>query len=161
MMLHDWAIQWQIPYVALADLQRRMGEIADQVVAKPARGTSETAVQAAVMMEAPARGVLLFRNNVGVLERPDGTPVRFGLANQTAAQNKVIKSADLIGWRRRSVAQLHAAGVEHVAQFVSREIKEYGWQYTGTDREPAQAAWRDLVLAAGGDAAFAAGTGTL
>lgn len=161
MMLHDWALAWHIPYDALADLQRRMALIGDDVVAKPKRGESEAAVQAAVMLEAPTRGVLLFRNNVGVLKREDGVPVRFGLANQTPAQNKVIKSADLIGIRRRNVAQLHADGVEFVGQFVSREVKEYGWRFTGTDREIAQQAWLDLILAHGGDAAFAPGVGTL
>lgn len=161
MMLHDWALQWRIPHGALVDLQARMAMVGDEVIAKPRQGESEGAVQAAVMLEAPTKGVLLFRNNVGVLKREDGVPVRFGLANQSAAQNKVIKSADLVGIRRRSVAELHAAGVEFVGQFVSREVKEFGWRFTGTERELAQLAWADLILSHGGDAAFAPGVGTL
>jgi hypothetical protein len=85
--------------------------------------------------------------------------VRYGLANDSKELNEAIKSADLIGWRPMRIEQRHVG--QCVAVFVSRECKKVGWHYTGSDREPAQLAWAQLVTAAGGDAAFCTGVGTL
>lgn len=109
---------------------------------------SEMAVQNAVRLEASRKGLWLGRNNVGALQDERGRWVRFGLANDSKQMNRRIKSADLIGLRPGG-------------QFVSREVKEPGWKYTGTGREPAQLAWITLVASLGGDAAFATGEGTL
>ena len=122
-------------------------------------GTSESAVQAAVRLEAARKGVRLFRNNVGALVDSRGVPVRYGLANDSPASNKAIKSADLIGWRTLRIVPEMIGQI--IAQFVSRECKAVGWHYTGTDREQAQLAWAQLVAVAGGDAAFCTGEGTL
>ena len=118
---------------------------------------SESYAQSLVRLEAARTpGVWLTRNNVGVLPHPDnGRPVRFGLANESAAQNAVLKSADLIGWRSVLITPAHVG--QTLAVFLSREVKRPDWRYAGTDRERAQAAWIELVRAAGGDAGFTTG----
>lgn len=159
MTLDDWASHWAIPPAALLELRRQVLGLDGAPVSAAEEGASESAAQAAVVLEASRKGIYLWRNNVGVLPDETGRPVRYGLANVSAAQNKVLKSADLIGVRPRVVR------AEHVGQtwgiFTSREIKRPGWHYTGTGREPAQLAWANLILACGGDAGFATGRGTL
>lgn len=83
-----------------------------------------------------------WRNNVGVLLDATGRPVRYGLANDSQALNRGLKSADLIG-------------IGPGGRFLSIEAKREGWTYRGTGREKAQAAWRDLVLHHGGLALIA------
>jgi hypothetical protein len=68
--------------------------------------------------------------------------------------NKVFKSSDLIGWRRREI------GGVVIAQFVAREIKEAGWQYRGDAHEQAQLAFVQALIADGGDGAFCTGPGS-
>jgi hypothetical protein len=143
---YQWARDWSIPSVALADLRARLGAHPLKPTAHPER--SEAAVQQQVRLEAAERGILLFRNNVGALQDEVGRWVRYGLANDSRQLNKRFKSGDLIGLRSDG-------------RFVSREIKPSDWVYTGTEREVAQLAWADLINAHGGDAAFATGRGSL
>lgn len=102
---------------------------------------SEAAVQAEVRLECARRGVLLWRNNTGVLPDETGRPVRFGLNNDNPALNKICKSSDLVG-------------IGPGGKFWALEIKHAGWKYSGNPREKAQKAFIDLVLARGGVAAF-------
>jgi len=95
---------------------------------------------------------------VGVLQDADGRPVRYGLANESKAQNQVLKSGDLIGWRSFTIEQRHVGA--RFAQFVSRECKKVDWTYSGSEREIAQFAWSTLVTRAGGDARFVTGEGS-
>lgn len=156
-ILHEWAAAWGIPAAAVADLQMR---IVSPQVSAPSKGVSEAAVQAAVRLEAGQKRVLLWRNNVGALLDKRGIPVRYGLANDSAQMNAHIKSADLIGIRPVLITQAHVGTT--IGQFVSREVKEVGWRFNpGDQHERAQLTWAELVTAAGGDACFAAGTGTL
>lgn len=120
---------------------------------------NESAIQAAIRLEAAKRGIALYRNNVGVLLDRRGVPVRFGLANDSAAVNAHIKSGDLIGIRPVLVTPEMVGTTLGV--FVSREVKATGWRYTGTPREAAQQRWIDLVRSYGGDACFATGPGSL
>jgi len=120
---------------------------------------SEAHAQSLVRLEAGQKGVHLWRNNVGVLVDQTGRPVRFGLANESHAINRVLKSSDLVGWRPVLIGPEHVGRL--MAQFVSRECKPAGWTYKGDEHEKAQKAWLDLVTQAGGDAAFATGPGTL
>lgn len=103
---------------------------------------SEADNQARIRIEAAKAGIILWRNNSGVLLDVNGRPVRYGLGNDSASVNKVIKSGDLIG--------MDAAG-----QFVSIEVKPDGWRFTGRGREAAQDNWRRLVIRHGGTAIFA------
>jgi hypothetical protein len=120
---------------------------------------SEARVQSEIRLEAAHKGVRLYRNNSGALKDEYGRLVRFGLGNESTALNKVFKSADLIGWRPVLVTQDMVGTV--VAQFIARECKYEGWTYGGSEHEKAQKAFIDLVVAEGGDACFATGTGTI
>ncbi len=158
--LHEWAIAWRIPVAALQDLQTRLGLLTPAFSpATPGYGKTEAYSQSAIRLEAGQKDILLFRNNVGALKDKAGRLIRYGLANDSADMNDVIKSADLIGIRKVLITPQHVG--YYIGQFVSREAKEPGWQYTGADREVAQLAWLNMILAHGGDAAFATGAGTL
>lgn len=159
MILHDWAIRWGVSMAALQDLGQHLGLEGAGSIPDGLRGSGEAAAQAAVRLEAAQKGVRLYRNNVGALIDERGVPVRFGLANDSAAMNKVIKSADLIGIRPIVITPLHVGAT--IGQFVSREMKAPGWRYTATEREQAQQRWALLVANLGGDAGFATGAGTL
>jgi hypothetical protein len=116
-------------------------------------GRSESAVQSLVRLAGPKVGMRLFRNNVGAIKDERGVPVRYGLANDSPALNKRLKSSDLIGWRRLPIAPAMVGCV--VAQFVSLECKRPGWSFgPGDEREEAQRRWLELVLADGGYAKF-------
>lgn len=117
--------------------------------------TNEATAQALVRLEAARRGWVLYRNNVGVLPDARGVPVRFGLANDSAAVNANVKSADLIGIRPVLITPDMVG--KTIGQFVSREVKAPGWRFTGTERELAQLRWIELVLRYGGDASFCTG----
>lgn len=157
MTLIQWAIRHGVTPQALVELEGMFG-MNGYAIPVP-KGVSEAAVQNAVRLEAARKGIKLFRNNVGVLQDMNGRPVRYGLANDSKQVNERIKSADLIGWRRVEINHSHVGTV--IAQFVSRECKEHGWQYTGEGRESAQLAWATMIVADGGDARFCTGEGTL
>jgi hypothetical protein len=153
--LDEWFERWGVSQAARAELT---------VALTPSTfptGTdgSESTVSSLVALEAARKGVMLMRNNVGVLTDTRGVPVRFGLMNDSKALNTVIKSADRVGIRSVRIEARHVGGV--IGQFVSREIKREGWHYTGTPHERAQMAWALKVCAMGGDACFASGEGTL
>lgn len=161
MNLYEWAQAWGVPMVAIEDLRQRLGMVSFDEPHGRGRGprTSEAAVQAAVRLEAADKGLYLWRNNVGALLDKRGVPVRYGLCNDTAELNKNFKSGDLIGIRPVTVAPAHVGTV--IGQFVSRECKKVGWNYAGDAHEQAQMNWAELVLRAGGDAAFTTGEGSL
>lgn len=121
---------------------------------------SEASTQSAVRLEAARRGARLFRNNVGVLVDAKGRPVRFGLANDSAAVNRVVKSADLIGWEPVLITPDMVGSV--IARFLSVECKAPDWRLDPRDpHEMAQVAWAQLVISGGGRAIFATGTDSL
>lgn len=156
--LAAWAAKWRIAPEALADLRATLNApLAPPVVTPPA--CSEAAAQQRIRLAAPGRDVLAFRNNVGALLDKRGVPIRYGLANDTAALNARIKSADLVGIKRVLITPAHVGLV--LGQFWSREVKRPGWTYSGTGREPAQLAWASLVISNGGDAGFATHEGEI
>lgn len=120
---------------------------------------SEAYSQSVIRRDAHLHQLKLFRNNVGVLKNEDGRPVRYGLANDSPALNRKIKSGDLIGWRRRliTLADIPDGGLL-IAQFASIECKPDGWRYNPNDpHEVAQARWAELVNSEGGHAYFSTG----
>lgn len=148
--LQEWMAAWGVPAAALPDLLQRMGVV---LVPPPAgRDGSETRVQGLVRLAAHRHDEILWRNNVGVLDDKRGVPVRFGLCNDSAAVNKRIKSADLIGSRRRRITAADVGAI--IGQFTSRECKREGWVWCGDDHEQAQLRWALIVQAWGGDARF-------
>lgn len=160
MHLDAWAAQWGVSAAALADLRAQMGQV--DAVSPPVtidgKPGSEVRQQGLVRIEAANSGVWLTRNNVGALLDARGVPVRYGLANESKAQNESVKSADLIGIRPVLIGPQHVGMV--IGQFVSRECKHEGWTYKGNKHEVAQLAWCNFVLSKGGDAAFCTGPGS-
>jgi hypothetical protein len=90
-------------------------------------------------------GGVAWRNNNGALPDRRGIPVRFGLANDSAAINEVFKSSDLIGIYR---------GI-----FCAWEIKTPTWKWRGTKHEIAQKAYIEYVRAHGARGGFVTSTG--
>lgn len=115
----------------------------------------ETDATQRLRLAASRDGTRLWRNNNGASTLENGSYVRWGLANESAAMNARIKSSDLIGIRPLLVTTAMVGTT--IGRFVSREMKAPGWRYAGTDRERAQKAWLDLINSLGGDAAFSTG----
>lgn len=116
---------------------------------------SETAVSNKIRLRAAELGIYLWRNNVGATYTQDGNFLRYGLANDSSAVNKILKSSDLIGIKPIIITPDMTGKL--IGQFYCREVKHGGWRYTGTDREKAQLNWIDLINRLGGDAAFTTG----
>lgn len=146
----QWAVSYGIPAHALSELAMILGA-ASTAPASTGAG-SEARVQSQVRLGARARGMQLYRNNVGALLDKRGVPVRFGLCNDTKALNDQFKSSDLIGWRAVIITQA-MVGCK-IAQVVTLEIKEEGWVYRGDPHEMAQLRWIMLVNADGGYGKF-------
>lgn len=120
---------------------------------------SEAGILSDIRLEASEVGARLWRNNVGATYTPNGQFIRYGLANDSPATNKNIKSADLIGIRPILITPDHVGQI--IGQFISREVKAPNWRYSGNERELAQLRWAELILSLGGDACFTIGRGTL
>lgn len=162
-LIREVFYEYGLPFEVAVELERRMGlegttgDAADLGV----EGKSEAYAQSQVFLEAPKFGVRLFRNNVGAFKDESGRFVRYGLANESKARNKRLKSSDGVGWRKRLItpAMVPPQGLL-IGQAVLREIKEPGWIYTGDEHEEAQLRWLQLGLSDGCDAAFATGPGS-
>lgn len=122
-------------------------------------GHRESNVQRDVRLEGAAKGKYLFRNNRGAGMMESGNYVRYGLANDSKALGKAVKSADLIGWESFTVT---ADWVGHkVARFLSVEVKAEDYKFSGTLEEMAQVKWATLVNAEGGRAVITNKVGVL
>lgn len=158
-MFDQWLMKWgnQLPHDAVVDLYRMLGTDSHAPAVTPGTG-SESRQQSLVRIDAAQKQIWLTRNNVGVLMADNGQPVRYGLANESKEQNKVFKSSDLVGIKSVVITQAHVGHV--LGQFVARECKKEGWQYSGDKHEAAQLAFINFVNARGGDARFASGPGS-
>lgn len=158
--IHTWASTWGVSEAALADLFARLAVDVDAVPDLNPKAGPEAKVQHAIRCEGRDRGVLMMRNNVGVLEDRTGRPVRYGLANDSAKVNAHTKSADLIGIRRIHIQPRHVGTV--IGQLVARECKAPGWRFNPNDeREVAQMRFAMLITSYGGDAMLTDRVGTL
>ena len=88
-VLYAWAARWGIPMAAIADLQNLMEP---PVIPHMATTGADGGTGNVVRLEAARKRILLWRNNVGALSDKDGRFVRYGLANDSQAVNKRIKS---------------------------------------------------------------------
>lgn len=175
--LREWAYDNAVSATALDNLHALLSSFdAAPEPVDPTQLAGEARVQSLVRLEAPHHGYWLTRNNVGAYQDPRGITcvhcgrpalgrsgpsrwVRYGLCNESKQQNSLVKSADLIGFRRRVIISTDVGST--IAQFTSRECKAEGWQFSPNDtHEQAQAAWRDFVNSNGGDAAFVSGPGS-
>jgi hypothetical protein len=151
--LYQWAARHGVTLEAIKELERVLGTEPPLVIA--ATGLSEAAIQQNVRLEASRIGARLWRNNVGGYKDEYGNFIRYGLANESAQVNKVMKSSDLIGIKPVLVTP---AMVGHtIGQFLSREVKAGDWTYSGSEHEVAQLAWINLITSLGGDAKFTNG----
>jgi hypothetical protein len=145
--LTEWANRWNIPQGAVNELLSMTG--CDCVSGGK---VSESAIQQRVRLSASAKGIRLWRNNVGVAENPNGQPIRYGLANESTKINQVIKSSDLIG------ITPHVVGAGDIGRtfgiFTAIEVKRAGWKFAGSKREMAQLKFILLVLSMGGIGKF-------
>ena len=153
MTLTDWATRWQIPLAALNELAHLTVRAAPQVTEG-----SEDYVKSNLRLEAARLGVYLFRNNVGAGKIEGGGYLRWGLANDSHQLNKAMKSADLVGIKRRLITTQDVG--TYIGQFVSRETKLTDWKYSGSAEENAQLAWATLINGQGGDAKIVNGPGS-
>lgn len=157
MNISEWAAKWGVPAAAIEDLRTSLYPYAPAQPAPDDR--SESAAQARVRLEASRKGCRLWRNNVGALPDRRGVPMRYGLANESSAVNTETKSSDLIGIKPVLITPLLVGCT--IGQFMSREMKRYGWKYSDTPEERAQRNWLELITAFGGDACFATGEGSI
>ena len=156
MNMNQWALKWGVPHEALVELtQMNATEYAPNQIAEK----GEARVQSLVRLEAARKGMYLWRNQNGAFKNDRGRWVRFGLGNDSKQANEICKSSDLIGIRK-TLIQPHMVGWV-IGQFVAREMKPEGWQFSGTEHEVAQRTFIDLVNANGGDAQFCNQVGTL
>lgn len=156
MKLFKWATKYGVPPQAILELREIFNL---NHICEADDRQSETEISADVQYEATQKGLRLWRNNVGGAYDKTGRFIRYGLCNESPAMNKELKSSDLIGIRPVTITSSMVGQI--IGQFVAREIKESDWTYTGTEREQAQLRYLELVLAFGGDAAFANDVGTL
>lgn len=156
-VLREWAAEFNIPLAYIINLEQRFGVGVNHDVVTD--GKSEAHAQSLVMLEAAEKDVLMMRNNNGAFEDKTGRWVRFGLMNDSEKLNKVIKSSDLVGARKRLITQADVGRV--IGQMVLREMKKPGWFYSGTEEEAAQLKFLLLMDSYGCDAEFATGPGTL
>lgn len=113
---------------------------------------SETAVQNIARRDHAFFGPM-WRNNSGVLLDRNGTPVRFGLANESKQENERVKSSDLIGITEVMITGDMIGRILGV--FTAYECKPEGWTLKPSDkRAHAQAAYHDIVRQSGGFAGF-------
>lgn len=111
---------------------------------------SESRVQSEVRIAAPDRGMRLWRNQVGAAKTDAGNFVRFGLANESAGVNALLKSADLIGIEPVLITADMVG--QTIGRFLSVECKPEGFKPDNSPRYIAQLRWAKLVNDAGGRA---------
>jgi hypothetical protein len=150
--LKEWADKHAVSVEAMRELADIFTGVDTDSKSKPAKPKSEAGVTNDVRLEGGRKGVRLFRNNVGASLDVMGRLIRYGLANESKAMNKRVKSSDLIGIRALLITPEMVGST--VGQFVAREVKPTDWVYRGNDHELAQLAFMTLIVALGGDACF-------
>jgi len=114
--------------------------------------TSETAIQNHTRRDFAFIGPN-WRNNVGALLDARGVPVRYGLANETKAENKRTKSSDIIGITPTLVTADMVGSI--VGIFTALETKHSAWVFKPDDPHTiAQLNFHNIVRNAGGYAGF-------
>jgi len=110
---------------------------------------SESAILNQVRLVASRLGWRIWRNNKGAGKLENGSFVRWGLCNESAAVGSQIRSADLIGIRPVVITQAMIG--QTIGQFVSVEVKAPGWRPSATnEHETAQRRWATLINELGG-----------
>lgn len=132
---NEWCRRWNVPPAAVTELANLQPDVGP--------GETESTTLQRIRLDASAAGVTLWRNNSGVMFPRDGSrPVRYGLGNESAAFNRVMKSSDLVG-------------IGPGGRFAAVEVKRPGWVWKGSERELAQHNFHICVRERGGLACFA------
>lgn len=114
--------------------------------------TSETAIANQTRRDFAFIGPL-HRNNVGVLKDRRGVPVRYGLANESKAENERIKSSDLIGITPTLITLEMVGSI--IGVYTALETKHSDWVFKENDPHTrAQLNFHNIVRNAGGYAGF-------
>lgn len=114
----------------------------------------ESAVASHIRLAAARLGLSLWRNNSGACTDQSGRVIRYGLGNDSARLNKVIKSSDFIGITPVVITPDMVG--QTIGVFTAVETKAEGWKYSPSDeRAVAQAQFHAIVRQAGGIAGFA------
>lgn len=117
--------------------------------------SNESVVQQQVRLALARVGAQVWRNNTGACTDDTGRLIRYGLANESAQLNAVIKSSDLIGVVPVTITPDMVG--KTVGVFAAVECKRPGWHLTpGDKRGQAQQRFIDLVRQVGGMGGFAA-----
>lgn len=115
--------------------------------------TTESPVLAGTQLECARLGVLVQRNNVGACQDKTGRLIRFGLMNESAKVNEILKSSDLICVTPIRITPEMIGQV--IGVYTALETKRPGWHLTpGDDRGQAQDRYHQLVRQHGGRAGF-------
>lgn len=154
--LMQWAAQWGVSIDAVRDLERRFG-VAPEIHQLPdlQPGRSEAAVSAdAVRQARELHGAYLWRNNSGAYseDKPPSPGTRWGLGNDSAKINKVMKTPDFVGIWPFHIGPEHVG--QTVGQFAAIEMKAGNWTFRNTEREIAQRNYLELVVRLNGKAFF-------
>lgn len=115
---------------------------------------TETEIQNLSRVAVQDAGGVAWRNNRGCLPREDGTPIRFGLANDSSKLDKVFKTGDLVGLFPHFLKIPGGDTGFQVGIFCMWECKPEDWVWRGTERERAQWAAIMFVRARWGLAGF-------
>jgi hypothetical protein len=121
--------------------------------------STEAEIQQEVRKRIAELGGAVWRNNKGAGKLENGSFVRWGLCNDSAALGARIRSADLVGIRPLLILPEHVGRT--VGQFLSVECKASGWRPHDTEHEVAQRRWRDLVTGLGGYAVITCEPGSV
>lgn len=115
---------------------------------------SEAVTQQQIRLVLARAGAQMWRNQVGACTDATGRLIRYGLANDSAKLNKVVKSSDLIGVVPVLITPAHVGMTLGV--FTAVECKAPDWRRIPSDeRATAQQAFHDIVRGVGGFAGFA------
>lgn len=170
MNYREWAAKH--PHAA-ADMQAMLGAVPWPVTPPGGDGKGESWSQQQARLRAAKQGAMAWRNNVGATPaktqhscprchtrfEEKQQPIRYGLANDSARLNGVVKSSDLILAIPRVIRPEDVGNT--IAQFGSVETKRPGWVFTGKGPEAGQAAWLALLESIGAYARFSTGELTL
>jgi hypothetical protein len=151
--LTDWSVRHGVSAAALQELRRILMQPVVSALHEPDAALSEAAVQNNLRLNCSRRGIVTFRNNSGAGKiEGSGSFVRFGLCNESPAQNAQMKSSDIIGIKPLAILPEHVGRIAGI--FYARECKPSNWKHPSGDREIAQQRFIHLINANGGDAAF-------
>lgn len=115
--------------------------------------SNEAVVQQQVRLAMARAGAQLWRNNSGACTDDTGRLIRYGLGNDSAQLNAVVKSSDLIGATPITITP-EMVGMT-IGVFTALECKKPGWHLTpGDQRGQAQKRYIDLVRGVGGLGGF-------